>query len=109
MAVEGEDFDLHPQGAQDITDIWEFIAITRGNPRAAGRVRQDIMDAIINLVAFPGMGHRRDDLTGRPLLFWPVRDYLIAYAPAKRPLWVIAVLHGSRDPRIMAAILRERE
>jgi hypothetical protein len=55
------------------------------------------------------MGHRRDDLAGQPLLFWPVRDYLIAYAPNKQPLWVLAVLHGARNPRVMAAILRERE
>ena len=55
------------------------------------------------------MGHRRDDLTGRPVFFWPVRDYLIAYAPNKQPLWVIAVMHGARNPRVMAAILRERE
>ena len=55
------------------------------------------------------VGHRRDDLTGRLLLFWPVRDYLIAYAPDKHPLWVLAVLHGARNPRVMAAIFRERE
>jgi hypothetical protein len=38
-----------------------------------------------------------------------VREYLIAYAPDEKPLWVIAVLHGHRNPRLMAAILRERE
>lgn len=34
---------------------------------------------------------------------------MIAYAPDKRPLWVVAILHGSRSPRVMAAILRDRE
>jgi hypothetical protein len=38
-----------------------------------------------------------------------VRDYLIAYAPDEKPLWVVAVIHGSRNPRVMAAILRGRE
>ena len=38
-----------------------------------------------------------------------VRDYLIAYAPDEKPLWVIAVMHGHRSPRVMAAILRGRE
>jgi hypothetical protein len=33
----------------------------------------------------------------------------IAYAPDERPLWVIAVLHGRRNPRVLAAILRGRE
>jgi hypothetical protein len=38
-----------------------------------------------------------------------VREYLIAYAPDEKPLWIIAVMHGRRSPRIMAAILRERQ
>jgi hypothetical protein len=48
-------------------------------------------------------------LTSRPLRFIRVRDYLIAYAPDEKPLWVIAVMHGHRSPRGMAAILRGRE
>jgi len=100
-------FELHPEAAQDILDIWEFIA--NDNPQAAGRVRVDILDTIRALVPFPHIGHRRPDLTARPLRFRRVRDYLIAYAPDERPLWVIAVLHGRRNPRLMAAILRDRE
>jgi len=38
-----------------------------------------------------------------------VRDYLIAYAPDEKPLWVIAVMHGHRSPSLMAALLIERE
>jgi len=34
---------------------------------------------------------------------------LIVYAPDKQPLHVIAVVHGRRDPRVIAAILRGRE
>ena len=103
----GQDFGLHPLAALDITDIWEFIAAD--NPLAAGRVRQDILDAIRALVPFPHQGHRRPDLTSRPLRFARVREYLIAYAPEERPLWVVAVVHGRRSPRVMAAIIRERE
>jgi hypothetical protein len=33
---------------------------------------------------------------------------LIAYAPNERPLWVIAILHGRRNPRLMASILKSR-
>ena len=56
------------------------------------------------------IGHRRPDLTTRPLRFQPVRDeYLIAYAPDEKPLWVVAVIHGRRNPRVLAAILRGRE
>jgi hypothetical protein len=30
-------------------------------------------------------------------------------AADKKPSWVIAVMHGRRSPRVMAAILRDRE
>jgi plasmid stabilization system protein ParE len=56
-------FQLHPGAAQDITEIWEFIA--EDNPLAAGGVREDILDAIRNLVLFPNQGHLRTDLTSR--------------------------------------------
>ncbi len=103
----GQGFDLHPLTARDITDIWEFIAAD--NPLAAGLVREDILDAIRALVPLPHQGHRRPDLTSRPLRFTRVREYLIAYAPEERPLWEVAVMHGRRSPRVMAAILRGRE
>jgi len=103
---EDQGFVLHPQAAQDITDIWELLA--EANPHAARRVREDILAAIRALVPFPHQGHRRPDLTSRPLRFTTVREYLIAYAPDERPLLVLAVLHGRRNPRVMAAILRGR-
>jgi plasmid stabilization system protein ParE len=46
-----EGFDLHPGAAQDITDIWEFIA--KDSPPAARRVREDILGARRKLLAFP--------------------------------------------------------
>jgi plasmid stabilization system protein ParE len=100
-------FALHPLAAQDITEIWEYIAAD--NPLAAGRVREDIHKAIRGLVTFPERGHTRTDLTSRPLRFIRVRQYLIAYAPDKKPLLIIAVVHDRRDPDVLAAILKSRE
>jgi plasmid stabilization system protein ParE len=100
-------YQLHPEAYTDLDAISEYIA--EDNPAAASRVITDIFDAIRSLVQFPHKGHRRIDLTSRPLRFWRVRDYLITYAYQERPLWVVAVLHGSRNPRVMAAILKGRE
>jgi antitoxin ParD1/3/4/toxin ParE1/3/4 len=69
-------------------------------------VRSEILDAIRGLTRFPHQGHRRPDLTGRPLRFIVVRDYLIAYAPEESPLWVIAVFHGRRNPRTRRDLAR---
>ena len=100
-------FDLHPEAAQDLADLWAYIA--GYSPIAARNIRLEILRVLSGLRAFPYQGYRRPDLTSRPLRFKVVRDYLIAYAPAQRPIWVIAVMHGRQDPRIMAAILRGRE
>ena len=100
-------FVLHPEALADLEEIWEFIAAE--NLAAADRVLDEIWEAAQSLAIFPRMGHIRADLTSRPLRFHPVRDYLIAYAPEEKPLVVIAILHGRRNPRVMAALLRERD
>lgn len=76
---------------------------------AADRTIEEMLSAVRALVLFPGRGHRRPDLTSLPLRFTVVREYLIAYAPEANPLWVVAVMHGRRSSRVMAAILRGRE
>ncbi len=80
-----------------------------GQPYAADGMITEIFDAICALVPFPNQGYRPADLTSRPLRFIVVREYLIAYAPEQKPLWVVAVMHGRRSPRITAVILRGRE
>ena len=100
-------YALHPEAFEDLDDIRDYIA--QANPDAADRVISEIFFTVRGLIPFPHQGHRRPDLTSHPLRFILVREYLIAYAPDEEPLWVIAVLHTRRNPRIMAAILRDRE
>jgi plasmid stabilization system protein ParE len=99
-------FVLHPEAYTDLEEIWDYIAADSLD--AADRVREEIYDTIHSLADFPHTGHSRPDLTARPLRFQLVRDYVIAYAPDEKPLAVIAVLHGRRSPRVIAAILRGR-
>jgi plasmid stabilization system protein ParE len=100
-------YDFHPQARDDLDEIWEFIRPK--NPAAADRVIAEILAAVRALVPFPNRGHRRADLTSRPLRLIRVRDYLIAYAPDEKPLWILAVLHGRRNPHVLAAILKSRQ
>jgi len=99
-------FVLHPDALHDLEEIWEYIATDSLD--AADRVREEIYDSIQSLVPFPHVGHSRSDLTSRPLRFQIVHEHVIAYAPNEKPLAVIAILHGRRNPRVMAAILRGR-
>jgi toxin ParE1/3/4 len=99
-------FVLHPKAHTDLEEIWEYIAADSLD--AADGVREEIYEAIQSLVPFPYVGHNRPDLTARPLRFQSVRDYVIAYAPDEKPIAIVAVLHGRRNPRVIAAILRGR-
>ena len=100
-------FVLHPEAYADLDEIWEYIA--DDNLDAADRVLEEIFRTIRVLVAFPHQGHKRPDLTSRPLLFHSIRDYVVAYTPDEKPLMLIAVLHGRRNPRVIAAILQGRD
>jgi plasmid stabilization system protein ParE len=98
------DYGFHPEASADLDDIWDFIAAD--NLNASNKVANEILDAIDVLEAFPNQGSRRPNLTSRPLRFKLVREYVIAYASEKKPLWVVAVFHGRRSPRGIAAMLR---
>lgn len=97
-------YGFHPEALIDLDEIWEYIA--EHNPAAADRVVDEFEAALDALGPFPLRGHKRPDLTSRPLRFILVREYLIAYAPDENPLWVVAIIHGRRSPRVIAAILR---
>ncbi len=87
-------FKLSPEAAQDIREIWAYIAAD--SVKAARRFRLQILDACQRIADNPGIGHSREDLTDKPVLFWPTGSYLIVYA-ARKPVDIVRVLHGARD------------
>ena len=76
-------YALHPEAYADLDDIRYYLV--EKNPDAADRVITEIFDTLRGLVGLPRQGHRRPDLTSRPLRFVLVREYLIAYAPEEKP------------------------
>jgi len=78
----------------DLDEIWEYIAAD--NIDAADRWIEKLFDAFEALGQTPHMGHRRQDLTDFPVLFWPVGAYLIIYRAERRPIEIV-VTQGSRD------------
>ena len=86
-----------------LDEIWEYIA--GDNVDAADRWVEKLFDAFEALACTPGMGHKREDLTYYPVLFWPVGSYLIIYRAEQRPVEIAAVTQGSRD---IPAFLRPR-
>jgi antitoxin ParD1/3/4/toxin ParE1/3/4 len=45
----------------------------------------------------PGSGHRRADLTSRPVLFYRIFSYLVVYQPGSEPLRILGVLRGEPE------------
>jgi plasmid stabilization system protein ParE len=89
------DYILSTAAEFDLDEIWEYIAAD--NIDAADRWIGKLFDAFEALGQMPGMGHRREDLTSYPVLFWPVGAYLIIYRAERRPIEIVAVTQGSRD------------
>jgi plasmid stabilization system protein ParE len=100
-------FDLHPEAVSDLDEIFEYI--NTFNSTAAIRLLDNFFAAFDSLAKMPHQGFRRPELTSRPLRFKVVEDYLIAYAPDQIPVWIVAVVDGRRNPRVIASILRDRE
>jgi antitoxin ParD1/3/4 len=86
---------VSPSAARDLTEIWDFIA--DDNFEAADSLMAEFEEAFRRAATNPLAGHSRQDLTAKPVRFWNVRQYLVIYRPRKRPIEIVAVLHGSRD------------
>jgi plasmid stabilization system protein ParE len=98
---------LTPHARSDIFGIWCYIA--RNSEDAADRVERSIYDACALVAENPAFGHKRLDLTRRPLLFWTVSrfpNYVLAYRPETTPIQIVAVLHGRRH---IQRILKQRQ
>jgi antitoxin ParD1/3/4/toxin ParE1/3/4 len=83
-------FRLSPDAANDIQQIWKYIATDSAN--SASKVRLSILQACQRLGANPHLGHYRRDLTDLPVRFWPVGAYLIVYTPEVSPVLIVRVL-----------------
>ncbi len=89
---------------QDLNDTWDYIA--EDSVDAADRLTASLFDAFEALARNPRMGHKREDLTNFPVLFWPVGNYLVIYRAEKSPIQIVAVVHGKRD---IPTFLRRRD
>jgi plasmid stabilization system protein ParE len=79
----------------DLDEIWEYIA--QDNLDSADRWIGKLFDAFQLLAQTPAIGHKREDLTPLPVLFWPVGAYLILYRVQSEWIEIVAVTQGARD------------
>ena len=86
---------LSPAAEQDIDEVITYLA--QENPFAAHSFLDALYVTLERLADNPEMGHLREDLTDKPVKFWPFKwHYLIIYKPTD-PLEIVRVLSGFRD------------
>jgi antitoxin ParD1/3/4/toxin ParE1/3/4 len=98
-------FILTPRAAQDVSDIWDYIA--DDSIEAADRVLEALEKALYRLSKSPGIGHMREELADRRHRFFPVYSYLIVYRFETKPLQVLRVLHAARDVQSILGLTSE--
>lgn len=81
---------------RDLRDIKTYY-VEQGGPELALGIAVRLRSAIRALASTPGLGHKREDLTKLPFLFYPVFDYLIVYEKSGKSIEVTRILHGNRD------------
>jgi toxin ParE1/3/4 len=88
-------FRFTPEARSDLRKI--LLDIAADNPDSAERLRMEFHDMLHRLAKTPGMGHHREELLDRRDRFWAFYSYVICYAWQKRPIQIVAVVHGARD------------
>lgn len=88
-------FVLTPQARADLQEI--LLDIAADSPDTAERLRLQFYQGLQRLARSAGIGHYRQDLLDRRYRFWNFYSYVIAYAWKRKPIQVIAVIHGRRD------------
>ncbi len=84
----------------DLLEIRDHIA--NDSPDSALRMMGSFVRAFRLLAKQPDLGHVREDLLEPSVRFWPVGAYLILYLAGRKPIEIVAVVHGARDvPAIM--------
>jgi plasmid stabilization system protein ParE len=91
-------FELARRALGDLQEIWEFVS--EDSFAAADRLIEDFYRTFQRLAEVPGMGHKREDLTGRDVLFWVLYSYLIIYR-SSQPLRVVRIIHAKRDVKTL--------
>jgi plasmid stabilization system protein ParE len=88
-------FVVTPEAKSDLRDILSHVA--EDSPDTAERLRSEIYEAFQHLGRSPAIGHYHEELLGRRYRFWNFYSYVICYVWARKPVEIIAVVHGARD------------
>jgi toxin ParE1/3/4 len=97
-------YRLTTPARRDVTDVLQYL-LQEASPSVARRIEAEFRAAFRLLSTTPGLGHKRQDLTEKGVLFFGVSAYLVIYEVLAADILIHAVVHGARD---IPAMLNDR-
>ena len=90
---------IAPEAQQDLDEIYDYILFDLGNPAAALRMIDKIMDAIDQLATFPHLGAPLSSIAKveSKYRFFVTDNYTTFYRVMGDTVFVDRVLYGRRD------------
>ncbi len=90
-------YSLTASAQEDLRGIRDYYLREAGY-RIARQMTSEFVAAFRTIARNHDIGHKREDLAEtRPILFWPMRDYLILYRTTEASLVIVMIARGSRD------------
>ncbi|MBZ5624130.1 MAG: type II toxin-antitoxin system RelE/ParE family toxin [Acidobacteriia bacterium] len=74
-----------------------LVDIAEDSPETAERLRSEILEGFRRLGRSPGIGHFHEELLDRRYRFWNFYSYVVCYVWERKPIQIIAVVHGAPD------------
>jgi len=90
---------------RDIEAAWVYLAEQSGRIEVADRFRGSLEKAFLSIQRNPFLGRSRSDDLKQGLRSLPAGKFLILYRVDPNTVFIVRVLHGSRDLRV---IFREK-
>jgi Plasmid stabilization system protein len=88
---------LAPRAAEDLDDIWYYVAKESGNVDVANRLIDSITARFFLIASQPYLGRARDKDFGPGSRSLPVGEYVIVYSIERGDVLILRVAHGRRD------------
>ncbi len=88
---------LAPRAAEDLDDIWYYVAKESGSVDVANRLIDSITARFFLIASQPYLGRARDKDFGPGSRSLPVGEYVIVYSIERGDVLILRVAHGRRD------------
>ena len=88
-------YNLVKDAEIDIDSILDYIA--DDSIESALKVQERFLEVFRMIADNPEAGHFREDLTSRPVRFFPVYSYMVVYLAGTDPVEIVRVLGMAQD------------